>query len=88
MFTQPTVDLKPIHNRMPVILEPAAEDICGFKPAICPTLSGYPGEGSMRRKRREPIPQEGLDVPFEPPPEECLYRCAGCGEELLVNEAI
>ncbi len=45
MFPQPTVDLKPIHNRMPVILEPAAEDICGFKPAICPTLSGYPRAG-------------------------------------------
>jgi hypothetical protein len=42
----------------------------------------------MRRKRREPIPQEGLDVPFGPPPEEYLYRCAVCGEELLVNEAI
>jgi putative SOS response-associated peptidase YedK len=25
--TQPTVDLKPIHNRMPVILEPDAEDV-------------------------------------------------------------
>jgi hypothetical protein len=29
-----------------------------------------------------------LDVPFGPPPEEYLYRCAVCGEELLVNEAI
>ena len=42
----------------------------------------------MRRKRHEPIPQEGLDVPFGPPPEESLYRCTVCGEELLVNEAI
>jgi putative SOS response-associated peptidase YedK len=25
--TQPTVDLKPIHNRLPVILEPAAEEV-------------------------------------------------------------
>jgi hypothetical protein len=42
----------------------------------------------MRRKRREPIPQEGLDIPFGPPPEEYLYRCTVCGEELLVKEAI
>ena len=42
----------------------------------------------MRRKRNEPIPQEGLAVPFGPPPEEYLYRCAVCGEEMLVNEAI
>ena len=33
-------------------------------------------------------PQEGLDEPFGPPPEEYLYRCPVCGEELLVNEAI
>ena len=42
----------------------------------------------MRRKRYEPIPQEDLDVPFGPPPEEYRYRCAVCGEEMLVNEAI
>lgn len=42
----------------------------------------------MRRKRHEPIPQESLDVPFGPPPEEYLYRCTVCGEELLVNEAV
>jgi hypothetical protein len=42
----------------------------------------------MRRKRHEPIPQEGLDVPFGPPLEEYLYRCPVCGDELLVNEAI
>jgi hypothetical protein len=46
------------------------------------------GEGSMRRKHREPLPQEGLDEPFGPPPEEYLYRCPVCGEEMLVNEAI
>jgi len=40
----------------------------------------------MRRKRHEPIPQEGLDVPFGPPPEEYLYRCPVCDEEMLVNE--
>ena len=42
----------------------------------------------MRRKRHEPIRQEGLDIPFGPPPEEYLYRCPVCGEEMLVNEAI
>ena len=42
----------------------------------------------MRRKRHEPIPQEGLDVPFGPPPEEYLYRCPVCDAEMLVNEAI
>jgi len=42
----------------------------------------------MRRKRSEPILQEDLNIPFGPPPEEYLYRCAACGEELLVNEAI
>ena len=41
----------------------------------------------MRRKRHEPLPQEGLDVPFGPPPK-YLYRCPVCGDELLVNEAI
>jgi hypothetical protein len=46
------------------------------------------GEGNMRRKRHEPIPPEGLDVPFGPPPEEYLYRCPVCNEEMLVNEAI
>jgi hypothetical protein len=42
----------------------------------------------MGRKRHEPIPPEGLDGPFGPPPEEYRYRCSVCGEELLVNEAI
>ena len=42
----------------------------------------------MRRKRHEPLPQEGWDIPFGPPPEEYLYRCPVCGEEMLVNEAI
>ncbi len=42
----------------------------------------------MRRKRREPILHEDLDVPFGPPPEEDFYRCPVCGEEMLVNEAI
>ena len=42
----------------------------------------------MRRKHHEPLPQEGLDAPFGPPPEEYLYRCPVCGEEMLVNEAI
>ena len=42
----------------------------------------------MRRKRHEPIPPESLDEPFGPPPEEYLYRCPVCSEEMLVNEAI
>ena len=42
----------------------------------------------MRRKRPEPLPPEALDEPFDPPPEEYLYRCPVCGEEMLVNEAI
>ena len=42
----------------------------------------------MRRKKPEPLPAEGLDEPFGPPPEEYLYRCSVCGEEMLVNEAI
>jgi len=29
-----------------------------------------------------------MDEPFGPPPEEYLYRCPGCGAEMLVNEAI
>ena len=33
-------------------------------------------------------PPEALDEPFGPPPEEYLYRCPVCGEEMLVNEAI
>jgi toxin ParE1/3/4 len=39
------------------------------------------GEGSRRCKHHEPLPQEGLDEPFGPPPEEYLYRCPVCGEE-------
>lgn len=42
----------------------------------------------MRRKRNEPIPQEGLDVPCGPPPEASRSRCAVWGAEMLVNEAI
>ena len=42
----------------------------------------------MRRKKHEPPPTEGIDEPFGPPPEESLYRCAVCGEEMFVNEAI
>jgi len=37
-------------------------------------------EGSMRRKRHEPIPPQDLDKPFGPPPIEYLYRCSSCGE--------
>jgi hypothetical protein len=46
------------------------------------------GEDSMRRKRHAPIPLEGGDEPCSPPPEEYLYRCSVCSEEMLVNEAI
>ena len=42
----------------------------------------------MRRKHHEPLPQEGLDEPFGPPPEAYRYRCPVCSEERLVNEAI
>ena len=42
----------------------------------------------MRRKKPEPPPTEGIDEPFGPPPEESLYRCSVCGEEMFVNEAI
>jgi hypothetical protein len=42
----------------------------------------------MCRKRHEPIPQEGRAILFGPLPEEYLYRCPVCGEEMLVNEAI
>jgi hypothetical protein len=42
----------------------------------------------MRRKRHAPLLQEGVDVPFGLPPEEYLYRCPVCGEEMLVNETI
>ena len=42
----------------------------------------------MRRKKHEPPPTEGLDEPFGPPPEEYLYRCSVCSEEMFVNEAI
>jgi hypothetical protein len=34
------------------------------------------------------LPRAGIDIPFGPPPEEYLYRCAVCGAEDLVNEAI
>ena len=42
----------------------------------------------MRRKRHAPILPQSLDEPFDPPPEEYLYRCPVCGEEMLINEAI
>ena len=42
----------------------------------------------MDQDANEPQPREGMDIPFGPPPEEDLYRCAVCGEEMLVNEAI
>lgn len=42
----------------------------------------------IRRKRHEPIPQEGRDILFGPLPEEYLYCSPVCGEEMLVNEAI
>jgi len=42
----------------------------------------------MAQDTHEPHSREGIDIPFGPPPEEYLYRCGGCGEEMLVNEAI
>ena len=42
----------------------------------------------MEQDESEPQLREGIDMPFGPPPEEYLYRCAVCGEEMLVNEAI
>src|SRR6266446_5891361 len=50
--------------------------------------SGRSQGGNMRHKRHEPILPKGLDEPFGPPPEEYLYRCLVCSEEMLVNEAI
>src|SRR4029077_1833901 len=61
----------------------------------CMTSSRRSEKGSMDSKKRsmsqdahEPQPREGIDIPFGPPPEEYLYRCGVCGEEMLVNEAI
>ena len=42
----------------------------------------------MRRKRHAPTLSEALDEPFGRPPEEYLYCCPVCGEDMLVNEAI
>ena len=42
----------------------------------------------MAQDAHKPPPREGIDIPFRPPPEEYLYRCRVCGEEMLVNEAI
>lgn len=42
----------------------------------------------MSQSGKEPVPREGIDIPFGPPPEEYLYRCPVCGEEELINEAI
>jgi outer membrane lipase/esterase len=43
----------------------------------------------MRCKRNELLPkEEELDEPFGPPPMEYPYRCAVCGTELVVNEAM
>ena len=41
----------------------------------------------MNRQGTEPLLREGIDIPFGPPPEEYLYRCPVCDEEMLVNEA-
>ena len=43
---------------------------------------------SMAQDVPKPPSREGIDIPFGPPPEEYLYRCGVCGEEMLVNEAI
>ena len=52
-------------------------------------LRSRPWQGEKRRRKRHAlIPQEGRDLPFGPPPEEYLYRCPVCSEEMLVNEAI
>jgi hypothetical protein len=42
----------------------------------------------MRRREEAPPVREDLDAPFGPSPIEYLYRCAVCGTELWVNEAI
>ena len=42
----------------------------------------------MSQPGKEPVPREGIDMPFGPPPEEYLYCCPVCGEEELMNEAI
>ena len=40
----------------------------------------------MSRQGTEPLLREGIDIPFGPPPEEYLYRCPVCDEEMLVND--
>ena len=42
----------------------------------------------MSRQGTEPLLREGTAIPFGPPPEEYLYRCPVCDEEMLGNEAI
>ena len=42
----------------------------------------------MHRQGTEPLLREGIDISFGPPPDEYLYRCPVCDEEMLVNEAI
>ena len=42
----------------------------------------------MDQQGKGPLPREGIDIPFGPPPEEYLYRCPVCGQEDLVNEVI
>ena len=42
----------------------------------------------MSQLEKEPVPREGIDIPFGPPPEEYLSRCPVCGAEELINEAI
>jgi hypothetical protein len=41
----------------------------------------------MGRAGYKPLPREGIDMPFSPPPEEYLYRCRVCGVEDLVHLA-
>jgi hypothetical protein len=52
------------------------------------TNSKRSGRDDIGQADHEPLPREGIDMPFGPPPEEYLYRCRVCGVEDLVNEVI
>jgi hypothetical protein len=54
----------------------------------CMTNSMRSEGGDMRRREEVSPVRADLDEPFGPPPIEYLYRCAVCGTELWVNEAI
>ena len=52
------------------------------------TNSKRSGRDAIGQANPKPLPREGIDIPFGPPPEEYVYRCQVCGMEDLVNEVI